>query len=262
MALQVKKLSDVKVPKLNVLIYGPPGHGKTYFTGTAIKATKLLILSAESGLLSLRKLTQDLAAKTGKPVDIDYIEVKKFGDIEAAFEELRFKNEGKYDAVAMDSLTEIQKVCMDSILEESKQETARIQDWGTLNNRMVAMIRGFRDLDMHFIVTALASNEKDEESQSFVTRPLLQGKLQDTLAGYFDEVFYLHSKEVKDDKGQLTTKRWLQTTGSGKVQAKDRSGVLPRECPADFAWVLKEISGIGKTEQAAKPALIVVEEKK
>lgn len=252
--MNVQKLSAIKTPKLNILVYAPPGHGKTHFMGTSVQSEKLLILSAESGLLSLRKLLEEARVKLKNPkLEIDFFPITKFEDIEEAYLYLKNKNDAKYTCVGMDSITEIQKVCMDKILREEEIEKARIQDWGTLNNRMVSMIRAFRDLDLHYIVTALAGSERDEETGSFVTKPMVQGKLADTLAGYFDEVFYLHSVEVKGADGAPVTKRWLQTQGNAKYQAKDRSGLLPRECPANFAWVNEKIMQVKVEEKTKQP---------
>lgn len=195
-----------------------------------------------------------MRTKLNKPgLEIEFFPITKFEDIEEAYLYLKNKNDAKFTCVGMDSITEIQKICMDKILLEEKIEKARIQDWGTLNNRMVSMIRAFRDLDLHYVVTALAGTDKDEESGSFVTKPMVQGKLADTLAGYFDEVLYLHSVEVKGTDGTLSTKRWLQTQGSAKYQAKDRSGLLPRECPASFSWVNDKILQMKADDKAKQP---------
>lgn len=237
--MEIKKLSQDKSPKLNILVYGPSGNGKTRFGGTVAMVAKPLIASAESGLLSLKKLMKELK------VDFDYVEIKTFDDLREVYDHFG-KKDCPHDALVLDSLTEIQQVCMDSILKEEDREKAQMQDWGTLNTRMTKMVRSFRDLNIHFVVTALASREKDEETQSYIARPLLQGKLQDTVAGYFDEVFYLHAVKVKDATGKEETKRWLQTQGTNKVQAKDRSGELPAECPASFSYVYKKIAGEAK----------------
>jgi hypothetical protein len=241
--MQFQNLSEIKQPKLNVLVYAPPGHGKTRFSGTVAKVANPLILSAESGLLSLRKLSREINH------DFRFKAITKFTDIEDAYKYLAFKNTEKFDAVVMDSVTEIQKVCMEAILAEEKRDRAQMQDWGTLNQRMVAMIRGFRDLDLHFLATALDDWTKDEETGQMIHMPALQGQLQKTIAGYFDEVFYLHAASTKDKDGKEVTKRWLQTAGNARYIAKDRSGMLPEAAAADFAWIYERILGDKPKEQ-------------
>jgi phage nucleotide-binding protein len=230
--MQIQKTSQLKNPKLNLLVYGKPGAGKTRFSGTCAPRFKPLILSAESGLLSLKALKD----ANGKPIDFDFLQIEKFEQLSEVYNSLKF---GKldYDTVVMDSITEIQQVCMDKILREEKIEKARIQDWGTLNLRMVNLIRAFRDLDKNLIVTALSDTITDEETGTNTMAPLVQGKLKETLAGYFDEVFYAFSKEGKNPEGKVEVKHYLQTRNTQKAIAKDRSGQLPAIVAPDFCAI-------------------------
>lgn len=239
--MEIRKLSEDKHQKLNILVYAPSGHGKTRFAGTAAAVAKPLFASAEKGLLSLKKLSKEM----GK--DFDYVQVDEFENLREIYDHFKEKD-CPHDCVILDSLTEIQESCMASILKEENREKPQMQDWGTLNLRMVKMIRAFRDLDIHLIALALSVSDKDEETQSYSNKPLLKGALQNTVAGYFDEVFYLHAAKVKTSDGKEETKRWLQTAGNQKFLAKDRSGLLPSECPASFGWVYKAIAGETKGE--------------
>jgi hypothetical protein len=186
-------------------------------------------LSAEGGLLSLKALRDE----EGKPYNFDYVEVDKFEVIDNARQQLRFGRHD-YDTVIIDSITEIQQICMDKILRDEKREKALIQDWGTLAQRMVTAIRDFRDMNLNLIVTALSGSEKDEDTGGIRTIPLVQGKLKDSLSGYFDEVFYLDARSTKDKDGKEITKRALRTQGNQQVVAKDRSGRLPLYVEPDF----------------------------
>jgi hypothetical protein len=130
--MKIEKTSQIKNHRLNLLVYGPPGSGKTRFTGTVKPRFNPLIVSAESGLLSLNTLID----KDGKPYDFDFVRVEKFDDLTAIRQEIRH-GKHSYDTVVIDSLTEIQQVCMDKILFDKKKEKPEIQDWGTLSQRMV-----------------------------------------------------------------------------------------------------------------------------
>jgi len=235
--MKIMSLDDIKNPHINTLLYAPPGHGKTRMLGTMAKVCKPLVLSAESGLLSLKKLGRELKH------NFDYFTISKFSDLETAYKYLAFDNKLAFTGVGMDSITEIQKVCMEAILEAEKRDKAMIQDWGTLNQKMVNLIRAFRDLPMHFTATCLADRDKDEETGQVVTMPFVQGSLQKTIDGYFDEVLYLHAKEVKTPDGKTEIKRWVQTSGTNNIRAKDRSGMLDREEPADFKLIYEKIAG-------------------
>lgn len=207
---------------LNILGYGQPGTGKTTFGGTAQYLGKTLFLSSERGLLSLRNLTDD----DGKPLCFDYKNIDKYSDLDEVFLFLKL-GKHEYKTVVMDSVTEIQKRCMEFILEEEKREKAQISDWGTLNNKMERLIRAFRDLPMNFIVTALEDSVVDKITGETKIMPELQGAFQKSISAYFDEVFYFYAKPVDVD-GKEIIKHHILTRNSGKFLGKDRSGKLPQ----------------------------------
>jgi hypothetical protein len=105
-------------------------------------------------------------------------------------------------------------------------------------------------MDINFIVTALSENRVNEETGMSISNPMVQGNLRDKLAGYFDEVFYIHAKEDKDKEGKPFIKRALQTQGTNKIQAKDRSGKLPLFAPPDFCKIYDTIFGIQQESQS------------
>ena len=182
-------------------------------------------MSAESGLLSI------------KDKGIDYIQINNFKDLIDAYEYLAVKDHG-YETIGMDSLTEIQQICMDAILVENGREKPQIADWGTLNTRMVTMVRKFRDLPCNFVVSCLVKTIEDESTMSTKLAPQLQGAIKDTVAAYFDEVFYLFAKADKDGK----VVHQMLTHGHDKIDfAKDRSGKLDKLEDVDFWHIHKKI---------------------
>lgn len=242
--MKIERTSALEKPKLNMLVYGPPGSGKTRFTGTTKPRFNPIILSAESGLLSLSALKD----ANGKPYDFDFVKIENFDQLTEARQELRY-GKHSYDTVIMDSITEIQQVCMDKILHDEKREKPEIRDWGTLSMRMISLIRDFREMNLNFIVTALSESRINEDTGISVAAPMVQGSLREKLAGYFDEVFYLHAKEDKDKDGNPIIKRAFQTQGSNKVQAKDRSGKLPLFAPPDFCKIYDRIFAAEENKQ-------------
>lgn len=230
MSVVVKKTQELQTPKLKVLVYGHPGVGKTFFAGTAGKRFKPIFVSAESGLLSLNKIG-----------NFDFVEIKQWAQLQEIYNFLMMQGHA-YDTVILDSLSEMQKICEAQVLKDTSKENevkeALVQkDWGLLATRMQSMVRAFRDMNLNVIMTCLASEKTDESSGLTHTGPLLSGSTRDLISAFFDEVFYLGIKTGKDKEGKQVSKRYLQTSGSETIVAKDRSGMLPTYVEPDFTKV-------------------------
>lgn len=219
--MQIHKTTELKNVKVKSLIYGPPGSGKTSFAGSMGKRIKVLGLSAEAGLLSL----QNIRDASGKTIPIDYVEIKKFEDMDEAFRLLRH-GKHEYEGVFIDSLTEIQKSCKDFIMEKTKKDQMEMRDWGDLAMKIERMVRAFRDLPLHVTITALEETETDKATGEIRVMPALQGSVQKQLPAYFDEVLYAFAKEAGDGE-ERRIRHHLLTRNSGKYIGKDRSGKLP-----------------------------------
>jgi hypothetical protein len=230
--MKIEQLRNQSFDKLNVLIYGRPGSGKTTFAGSSAKKFKTIIASAESGLLSLRKMVDD----SGNPVDVDFVKIEKFEDLEELSRFL-IASKHEYQTLVIDSLTEVQQACMASILIKEGRERPQLQDWGTLNDRMVRMIRYFRDMShMNLVCTALI-DEARSDAGDIVSLPLFQGKMQQTVSAYFDLVLYAFVQQVKDKDGSEIRKHGVLCEPSERYTTKDRSGMLPKYMPNDFGKV-------------------------
>lgn len=220
--MKIQNTSDLSGQHTKILVYGPSGTGKTTLGGSMALRMKTLMISAESGLLSLRNLKDE----DGNPPSVDYVTVGCFADMEAAYHHLK-NAKHDYQGVVIDSLTEIQKVCKDAIMEQTKKDAMEMRDWGTLAHKIERMVRAFRDLPMHVIVTALDDAEADKITGEIKVWPALQGSVQKQLPAYFDLVLYAFTREVGEPDARKTVHAVL-TQNSGKYVAKDRSGRLPK----------------------------------
>lgn len=209
---------------LTAVIHGESGVGKTRLADTA--PGPRLFLDAEGGakFTPTKKIVWN--PETDDPPEDDgtwetcIVHVVDFQTVKKVFNVL---NSGKhpFKSFIMDSLTELQKRCMDALVGTSAPDQS---DWGTLLRQMEAMVRSFRDLTMHpknplqsVIVTALSS-EKDGKY-----RPHVQGQLGITLPGYFDVVGYMYVKQ-DEESGELVRRLLVQP--HDQFVAKDRTGRL------------------------------------
>lgn len=208
----IKSTADLSLDYAKVVLYGPPGSGKTTMGATF---PDVLFLSAESGLLSVRDRK------------IDVWEITKWEDLEEAFGFLR-GGEHKYKSVVIDSLTEVQKKLNEHIVKKFSgkrrdyEDLMSQSDWGYSIDRLRRMCRAFRDLPLNVVFIALDVTEITE--QETFTKPALSGKtLSDELMGWVDAVVYCAGPQ-KDEDGNT---RYLGQT----VAAKGRRAKI--RVPAD-----------------------------
>lgn len=222
MPLQIKSVREsVESNGIKVVVYGDSGAGKTSLIRTI--PGKCLILSAESGLLSIADLDADVA------------EVSSIDDVREAYTFLR---EGSHDYawVALDSFSEICEVLLS---EEKKKTKDPRQAYGAVIETGTALARAFRDLPLGVYFSAKAEKVKDDATGRVSASIAMPGaKLGAALPYLFDEVFYLFSAT---DKESGEVERWLQTTGDQRAVAKDRSGKLDQYEVANLSDIVAKI---------------------
>jgi len=198
--------------KVKAVIYGASGAWKTVFGATAPKP---IFASAEGGLLSV-------ADK-----NIQFVEIKSLKDLQELL--IYLKNEKHdFETVVIDSITEINDIIKMDI-ERRTGKWMQLQDWWELAKKIKAILRWFRDLDMHVIFLAQEVSESDEGVVTKIV-PSLNGKAATEIAYFMDNVWYL----MIDKTGE----RKLLTQPNAKLLTKDRSGLIWNDCPVDFSeWV-------------------------
>lgn len=218
MAIQIKNTKDVKVGGVKIAVYGGAGIGKTRLCNTAPKP---LILSAESGLLSLRN---DSA---------DYVEIKTMRDLDEVYKYAK-SPDCPYETICLDSASEI----AETVFEEfAKNEKDNRQAYLKMGDAMIHAIRNFRDLPLKNVVFNFKMKMvEDESTDSIFYVPMAPGKMIGHQVPYmFDELFCM---QIKKDGT-----RFLQTAADRQRFCKDRSGALEKEEPANLTDVINKIRG-------------------
>lgn len=209
----------------NMLIYGDSGTGKTTLAGSAdaVPAMRpVLVVDIEGGTESL---------KHSYP-NVEVVRVKSWKEMQVVYDAL-YDGDHDYKTVILDSLTEIQKFNMNDIMSQVIQkrpdldpDVPSMREWGKNLEQIRKFVRGFRDLEIHTIFTALAKTEKNEKTGIRTTKPSLSGKMADEIAAFLDVVGYYYVKQIgSDDAAEF--KRLLLTQKTDEYVAKDRTGRLP-----------------------------------
>lgn len=207
---------------VKVLVYGDAGVGKTVLCSTAPSP---VILSAEAGLLSLRKF------------NIPVIEIRTVADLNEAHQWCMLSREAQqFQTVCLDSVSEIGE----TVLADAK---SRVRDprqaYGELISSMETVIKLYRDLPgKHVYFSAKMEPQKDELTGVVKYMPSMPGsKLGPKLPFLFDEVFRIGINKAQS--GELY--RFLQTQPDMQYSAKDRSGALAFMEPPDLTSVFTKI---------------------
>jgi hypothetical protein len=188
---KITSTKDMALDYAKVVLYGPPGSGKTTMGATF---PSVLFLSAESGLLSVRDK------------DIDVWTINGWEDLEEAYDYLRKGGHG-YKSVVIDSLTEVQKKLAEHIIKKfpgkrrDYEDLMSQSDWGYAIDKLRKMCRAFRDLPMNVVFIALDQQEQGEAET--ITKPALSGKTMAVeLLGWVDAAIYCPGP-VKDEDGNI-----------------------------------------------------------
>lgn len=209
---------------IKCLIYGGSGVGKTRLAATL---ERCLILSAENGLLSLRK------------DNLPFVPIRNFSEAEKYYNWL-LENKGDarhFQSIAIDSASEIAE---DILSDEKKKNKDPRKAYGETQDKIIQMLRAYRDLpgrNVYFI----AKQEwiKDEATGAMIFGPSFPGnKLAQAVPYFFDEVFQLVAWE---DQATKQTHRALKCRKDQYSEGKDRSGALDLWEPPNLTHVFNKI---------------------
>lgn len=209
--MKIQKPDELRYMK--GLIFGPPGHGKTTFLGTAQydeRTGPILILDFEGGSESLVGL------------DIDIVRITDWQTYNEAFDYLA-NDKHDYKSVGLDSISETHIFTLLNILKlegPTRKDPDLLQqgDYGKALVLMRRLLREFRDLPMHVFFTALAKEELDSR-EGMVKKPAMAGALADEVPGMMSVVGYLALTTDADGN----TQRTLLLKDYARIRTKVRS---------------------------------------
>lgn len=229
----------------NMSFWGREGSGKTtalaYMANVAPAESKILIVNAEGGLKknALRRLGIDTSKIKVWPNRAKGEEVTRAG-LDELYRKIQgdlMRDPNSWFAVGWDSVTEIHTKVTNDVSahridlkkhrdgewepDEFDRYFTDLSDYGTMSKMMADLLRKFRDLPCHFVVTALERRDVDEKTGRVTYGPAITPGLQSSILGYTD--INLAFKQADEDGPYRAL-----TKGSGMHRAKDRGGSLPR----------------------------------
>jgi hypothetical protein len=231
MTLKIKRTgADDYNRHIKALIFGEPGAGKTLMSSTFPNP---LFVCAEPGLMSIADR------------DIPYIHVDTITDLIGVKSILDQSSDVRdeligfpIETVVIDTIDEVQKILIAERLKSEKKDAMTLPDWGWLSEQMQALIRGFRNLDMHVVFTCHLKESTDSDSGRTYFKPGLQGAIADQIPGYVDlslAIVPVIDTDVVDNQTVKVQRRYLHSFPLPSMSfLKDRSGKLPQVLEINF----------------------------
>lgn len=239
MGIKLKSIAEsITNNGLKMLIHGEAGQGKTVLGATANAPT--LIISAESGLLSLNQNAEELREKgspTFHPEKCKVVEISTLEELKEVYDHLT-ENKTEFEWLVLDSITEIAEVVLSDSLEKTADPRQAYQE---LLNEMIKILKAFRDLQCYHVIM-ISKQQRITDDLTGVTSyiPAMPGaKLAQQIPYLFDVVGCLRTG--KDEEGNIFT--YLQAVKDNQYACKDRSGKLSVMEPPSLAMIYKKIYG-------------------
>ncbi len=186
---------------ISVAIHGPWGAGKSWFADTA--PGPRLVLDAEGGTQDTPSDKVPWDPKDPPPKlkrnETAVVLVRDWATIDNVRQWL-IRGKHPFNSVVIDSLTEIQKRLKDR-LSSGPEAVFDQQAWGKLLNHMEGFVRELRDhtwADAVKPINVVIVTGTDDELVPH--KPMFQGGLRKSYAGFFDVVGYLQPERDADGK--------------------------------------------------------------
>lgn len=220
---------------LNVLYYGKEGSGKTINALHAAKLGKTLVINAEGGARARAMRQFDIPVNEVAVYPRNSTDRLTYAKLDRLYREILAdlkKDPTAWYAIVFDSITEIHQQILDEASERRKKQArdrgVDIDEWftdrgdyGVMGKMLRDLLKKYRDLPCHVIITALVRQDKDDQTGAIYNAPAVTPGLMTDLLGYVDVVMAcVAADEEKPFRGA--------TGGMARWRTKDRIGAFPR----------------------------------
>jgi len=250
MPLPIEKTpADFDLSKQTVLIYGPPGIGKSTF---ASQFPDVLFLATEEGL---------------RGIECYQIPIGSWAQLQQAYEEILADQKSKnprFKTICIDTIDVaylyLEKVICDQYNARAINDDKSSLTWGTgysiAKNRIRAVIMAFGQLPCGLILTSHSkSREYKSRTGDFIKQvpSMPDAVCREVIIPMTDIVLYCEIETEYDRDGKFVKDvRAIKTAPNKFYEAKDRTGRLPAELPLDYDKFIEAYNRTTKAPEAPK----------
>lgn len=247
---------------LNGLWYGPEGVGKTTGALRAADFGRVMVVNAEGGLkkraLARMGINVENIVTWPPPGQEDLLTRAGLEGLGYRLRQDLRDDPKSWYAVVWDSGSAIAEkvlrqvvraeVAKNAALPEHKQKPSRadefftdLSDYGTMTAQMVPLIQQYRDLQCHFLVTALERRDVDEDTGQVMYGPVFTPAVSSAIRADMDVVIRVRQAESEDGTEMVVIGA---TRPNDRYRGKDRFGATPiRMADPSFTRVLSYVEG-------------------
>ena len=236
MALNVVKANALKTEGKSLIVYGHAGIGKTHALGT-LPEGKTLVVDLDRGTETIAATGHDVVQPASRAELDEVLDGLEDGSL-------------KYLFVAIDSLSELEKLLQTGRKVAKGKEFLSMREYGESAEIIRELMRKFRDLrqkGVNVVFTCLEQILDVQVSESEVrtmSAPMLTKKFSLEACGLVDMVARLSANPN-------TGKRELRFVGDDTFVAKTRVAAVEAVEPPDLTRLYRKIYGI--KQPPAKP---------
>jgi len=219
--LEYKEAKDLSEEQHIVLLYGKSGVGKSTLVAQIPDVLILLCDPGKAGGFP----------DTAKKYNPKVIKIESYAQMLNLIPVLKEKAGKEFKALAVDSVSFLQRVVISHILRMAGTEIPRFDEWNLNAERMRKILEQLCEVPCHVIFTALDGQVKDEVTGATTGGADLPGKLAGEFPRYCSTVARLTVNSSYDTKGKLTANYIYTCVGDSTWSAKDRTGLIPLSGP-------------------------------
>ena len=144
-----------------------------------------------------------------------------------------------FRTLVLDSYTRLREHLRATIRKEQGHAIVTQHDWGVILDNDVAFMQGFLSLPCNCIVICHETPVYNKAGMLEKLTPAIQGQFKDTIASYFQEVFFLQADQNRDQKtkGMKPTNHWAYGKPGGKFSCSRSSLTDFRRVPTDLGGI-------------------------